>query len=119
MGQWSVLEKNIFDENQLCILPEIFQDLNWPYLEWCIGPHLHTIEPPGPITALWSVPGSGNTWVRFLINQATGYLTGALTYYNEHLRSDNLPGGHLSNGSVIAVKDHLLYLYAKYYSHHR
>ena len=98
---------------------EIFQNLDWPYLEWCFGKHLHTIEPPGPITALWSVSGSGNSWVRFLIHQATGYLTGAHKFYNENLRSVNLPGGHLSNGSVIAVKDHLLYLYSEDYSHHR
>ena len=100
-------------------MPKILSDLNWPHLEWCIGPHLHTIEPPWPVTALWSVPGSGNTWVRFLISQATGYLTGALEVYNEHLRSDDLPGGHLSNGSVIAVKDHMLYLYDEFYSYQR
>ena len=34
------------------------------------------ISPPGPTTALASVPGSGNTWVRHLLQQATGkYLT--------------------------------------------
>ena len=106
--------------NHFCVLPELFQDLNWPYLEWCVGSDLHTIEPPGPITALWSVPGSGNTWVRFLIHQATGYLTGALKSYNESLWSNNvLPGGHLYDGSAIAVKDHMLYLYVKHYSYQR
>ena len=35
------------------------------------GP-LSYISPPGPITALASFPGSGNTWVRHLLQQATG-----------------------------------------------
>ena len=64
------------------------------YLDWCIGSTLHTIEPPGPITALWSVPGSGNTWVRFLIQQATGYVTGAHKLYHENAwEVPSLPGG--------------------------
>lgn len=29
-------------------------------------------NPPGPVTALASFPGSGNTWIRFLVQQATG-----------------------------------------------
>ena len=33
--------------------------------------------------------------------------------------SDYLPGGHLSNGSVIVVKDHMLYLYDEFYSFQR
>ena len=33
---------------------------------------LSYISPPGPITALASFPGSGNTWVRHLLQQATG-----------------------------------------------
>ena len=33
---------------------------------------LSYISPPGPRTALVSFPGSGNTWVRHLLQQATG-----------------------------------------------
>ena len=33
---------------------------------------LRYISPPGPRTALASFPGSGNTWVRHLLQQATG-----------------------------------------------
>ena len=33
---------------------------------------LSYISPPGPRTALASFPGSGNTWVRHLLQQATG-----------------------------------------------
>ena len=85
-------------------------------INWCFGTSLHTIEPPGPNTALWSIPGSGNTWLRFLIQQATGYVTGAhkLYFEDQHILP-SLPGGHLSNGSAIAVKDHLLYLVKRYH----
>jgi len=31
-----------------------------------------------PITSLSSYPGSGNTWVRYLIEEYTGYYTGSI-----------------------------------------
>ena len=34
------------------------------------------LDPPGPKTALWSIPGSGNYWTRYLIQKTTGYMTG-------------------------------------------
>ena len=36
----------------------------------CTVPHF--AKPPLPVTALASVPGSGNTWTRHLLEQATG-----------------------------------------------
>ena len=36
---------------------------------------LEYMSPPGPLTALASFPGSGNTWVRHLLQQATGKFT--------------------------------------------
>lgn len=39
-------------------------------LLWCSG--LGYRRPPGPPTALASFPGSGNTWLRYLLQQATG-----------------------------------------------
>ena len=30
------------------------------------------LNPPGPVTALASFPGSGNTWVRHLLEQLSG-----------------------------------------------
>ena len=36
----------------------------------CTVPHF--ADPPLPVTALASFPGSGNTWVRFLLEQITG-----------------------------------------------
>ena len=40
-----------------------------PYLnntDWCLGPYLQFLYPPGPLTGLWSVPKSGNYWMRHL-----------------------------------------------------
>ena len=45
-------------------------------MPWCLGESLKIIDPPGPLTGLFSYPGSGNTWLRFLIQKATGYVTG-------------------------------------------
>ena len=40
-----------------------------PYLnntDWCLGPCFQILDPPGPLTGLWSVPRSGNYWMRHL-----------------------------------------------------
>lgn len=36
----------------------------------CLHPRFR--EPPGPVVALASFPGSGNTWLRYLVQQTTG-----------------------------------------------
>ena len=41
-----------------------------PQIEWCVKQGLKAA--PGPKTALASFPGSGNTWLRYLLQQATG-----------------------------------------------
>ncbi|PVD33135.1 hypothetical protein C0Q70_08584 [Pomacea canaliculata] len=33
---------------------------------------LRLVDPPHPVTALASVPGSGSTWLRHLLHQTTG-----------------------------------------------
>ena len=58
--------------------------------KWCN--ELKFVDPPGQLTALASFPGSGNTWVRYLIQQATGYVTGSI--YND---------GSLKNSKTIAL----------------
>ncbi len=40
-------------------------------VQWCNAP-LTLLHKPGPEVALASFPGSGNTWVRYLLQQATG-----------------------------------------------
>jgi len=73
--------------------------------KWCNGP-LKFLDPPGPLTALASSPGSGNTWARYLIQQFTGYMTGAI-YNDANLRKNGFSGEGIYDGSVIAIKTHL------------
>ena len=81
---------------------------NWKNnTDWCGGTFLHMLDPPGPRTALWSIPGSGNYWIRYLIQKTTGYMTGTnLKEYDK----PGYPAGHIANGSVIVIKDHLVYI---------
>ena len=65
------------------------------------------LDPPGPRTALWSIPGSGSYWTRYLIQKATGYMTGTNLEEYDKL---GYPAGHIANGSVIVIKDHLVYI---------
>ena len=55
---------------------------------------------------LLSLPGAGNTWTRFLIEQATGYLTGSV--YQDHLLEETLKGECLfpENNETVVVKSH-------------
>ena len=57
-----------------------------------------------PIIALVSFPGSGNSWVRHLLEQATGVYTGSI-YCDTTLKAF-FPGEHVVSGNVIAVKTH-------------
>ena len=57
-----------------------------------------------PLTALVSFPGSGNTWMRYLIEQATGIFTGSV-YCDRGLKVVH-PGEHIKSGNVIVVKTH-------------
>ena len=68
-------------------------------------PKLGLQNPPGPRVALASPPGSGNTWVRHLIQLVTGLQTGS-TYLDDELKANGFPGEGISNGSVIVVKVH-------------
>ena len=73
---------------------------------------LKTLNPPGPNTVLASMPGSGNSWVRHLIQLGTGLLTG--TEYDEEI-TEEFPGNVLGNGSALVVKDHLFDLKSERY----
>ena len=55
--------------------------------------------------ALVSVPGSGNTWVRGLLEKATGVCTGSI-YCDSPLRSKGFVGEDVRDGSVLVVKTH-------------
>ena len=55
--------------------------------------------------ALASFPGSGNTWVRGLIQGVTGLCTGAI-YCDRMLRRTGFPGESIRSGIVLVVKTH-------------
>ncbi len=55
--------------------------------------------------ALASPPSSGNTWVRGLLEQATGICTGAI-YCDSRLVKGGFNGEHVRSGTVLAVKLH-------------
>ena len=57
--------------------PELCADVNL----------LKTLHPPGPKTALASLIGSGNTWVRHLLQLVTGIFTGAQYKDEENTKS--------------------------------
>ena len=48
-------------------------------ITWC--KQLGLKAAPGPVTALASFPGSGNTWLRYLLQQATGKTMGGGTFF--------------------------------------
>ena len=55
--------------------------------------------------ALASFPGSGNTWVRGLLQAATGVCTGTI-YCDTTLRRSGFPGESLRSGKTLVVKTH-------------
>ena len=57
-----------------------------------------------PLVALASFHGSGNTWLRYLLEQATGIFTGSI-YCDEYLKV-TFPGELVVSGSVLAIKTH-------------
>ncbi|XP_022231098.2 WSCD family member GA21586 isoform X2 [Drosophila obscura] len=57
------------------------------------------------LTALASFPGSGNTWLRYLLQQATGVLTGSI-YKDYGLLKTGFPAENVCNSSVLLVKTH-------------
>lgn len=61
-------------------------------------------ESDNPVVALVSPPGSGNTWVRYLLEQATGIYTGSI-YCDGDLKAI-YPGERIVSGNVIVVKTH-------------
>ena len=67
----------------------------------CIFMNSTTAQP----IALASFPGSGNTWVRGLLQQVTGFCTGSL-YCDASLRRHGFVGEGIATGSVLVVKTH-------------
>ena len=94
-------------------------------IPWCFGKSLKLVDPPGPLKGLFSYPGSGNHWLRYLIQKTTGYVTGSdhrLTTKDGiyiFTKSDSFfhhgfPGEIINDGSAVVVKSHLMiYSYKK------
>ena len=57
-----------------------------------------------PLVALVSFHGSGNTWLRYLLEQSTGILTGSI--YCDKILKSTFPGESVVSNNVIAVKTH-------------
>ncbi|ALC49746.1 CG9164 [Drosophila busckii] len=62
-------------------------------------------QPSTMLTALASFPGSGNTWLRYLLQQSTGILTGSI-YKDYGLLKTGFPAENVCNSSVLLVKTH-------------
>lgn len=66
----------------------------------------HFIDGKGRgVVALTSFPGSGNTWVRSLLEKATGICTGSYTC-DMSLRYEGFTGEGIQSPNVVAVKTH-------------
>lgn len=77
-----------------------------PLNEDLFGPHCRFMDGSKrrPI-GLVSFPGSGNTWVRGLLQLATGICTGSI-YCDRDLRRNGFSGEGLHSGSVLVTKTH-------------
>ena len=88
---------------------------------------MSVLDPPGPKTGLMAFSGSGNMWLRYLIQKSTGYVTGCEHAFQNKIVMNNgivkknifykisvdnfnigYPGELLSDGSAIIVLTHLL-----------
>ncbi|KAL4711902.1 hypothetical protein ACJJTC_006071 [Scirpophaga incertulas] len=75
-----------------------------PRVHWC--KELQWRSPPvADVVALVSHPGSGNTWLRYLLQQVTGIVTGSI-YMDYGLRVHGFPAENVTDGSVLVVKTH-------------
>ncbi|CAG7733247.1 unnamed protein product [Allacma fusca] len=66
---------------------------------------IHFREESGPAVALASFPGSGNTWLRYLLQLSTGILTGSV-YKDFALLRNGFPAESIKDGRVLVVKTH-------------
>ena len=59
----------------------------------------------GPVVSLSSVPGSGNSWVRQLLESATGIYTGSVWCDSSYVKAGMIDEG-VDTNNVLAVKLH-------------
>ena len=75
-------------------------------VSWCNGNHLQFVKNQSQKIGLISFPKSGNTWLRYLVQKATGYITGSF-YFSDILYENGFPGEYIYNESAILIKSHL------------
>ena len=101
-------------ENQLC--SEFLTRLDTPHFKYCLRKSRLKVEPEKSIChfisgrrrspiALASFPGSGNTWVRGLLQDITGICTGGV-HCDTVLMRNGYPGEYIRSGVVLVVKTH-------------
>ncbi|XP_031639557.1 uncharacterized protein LOC116351575, partial [Contarinia nasturtii] len=85
----------------------IYYENLWPKINNLRTKGVRTVKSSenGHLTALASFPGSGNTWLRYLLQQATGIYTGSV-YKDFGLLKSGFPAEHVCNSSVLVVKTH-------------
>ena len=66
----------------------------------------------GPVVALASYPGSGNSWVRQLLESSTGVYTGTV-YCDKSYIEVGMIGEGITTNNVIAIKTHYPYTRVK------
>ena len=71
-----------------------------------------SFQTAGPVVALVSFPGSGNSWVRQLLESSTGVYTGAV-YCDKSYIEVGMVGEGITTNNVIAIKAHALYTRVK------
>ena len=71
--------------------------------KWCTERQFRE-DTQSPLIALVSFHGSGNTWLRYLLEQATGYYSGSI--YCDSVLKTVFPGESVVSGNVIIVKTH-------------
>ena len=70
----------------------------------------------GPVVALSSIPGSGNSWIRQLLESATGIYTGAV-YCDTSYVTAGMIGEGMTTNSVLVVKMHFAPTFVRSYLH--
>jgi hypothetical protein len=77
-------------------------DVHMPKVKWCSRRTFCSVN--SPLIALVSFHGSGNTWLRYLIEQATGYFSGSI--YCDRTLKRVFPGEAVASGNVVVIKTH-------------
>ena len=70
----------------------------------------------GPVVALSSIPGSGNSWVRQLLESTTGIYTGAV-YCDPSYVTAGMIGEGMTTNNVLVIKLHYAPTFVKNYLH--